>query len=132
MMNKSKGFSLIELMITVAVLAIIVTVAIPSYRSYIERTNRTDGTRALMETAQALERCFSRFNAYNSNDCPVTFPITSDEGFYEITGQVQAGGFTLTATPQGGQANDTRCAAFTLTHTQVRGVSGTATAEDCW
>ena len=126
------GFTLIELLVTIAILAIVVAIAIPSYRSYVERTNRTDGTRALMETAQALERCFTRFNAYNAGDCSVTLPFTSDEGWYEVTGVVAAGTFTLTATPQAGQVSDTECAAFTLTHSGIRAVTGTGTAEDCW
>jgi len=127
------GFTLVELVIAVAVLAILMAVAIPSYTRYVISTNRGEAKVTLSNTAQLLERCYSRFSRYNAGDCTVAFPILSETGLYSITGAVNAADFTLTATPQGNQAtNDGECANFTLTHNGVRGVSGSGTVEDCW
>lgn len=131
-MKTLRGFTLIELLVTIAILAIILAIAVPSYRTYVERANRSDGTSTLMVTSQALERCFTRFNAYNAGDCTVDTDFESEEGWYRITAVINAADYTLTATPQGSQAQDTECANFTLTHAGVRGVSGTGSAEDCW
>ncbi len=131
--RKARGFTLVELVIAVAVLAILMAVAIPSYTRYVISTNRGEAKVTLSNTGQLLERCYSRFSRYNAGDCTVTFPVTSETGLYAITGEVNAADFTLTATPQGNQATrDTECANFTLTHSGVRGVSGTGTVEDCW
>lgn len=126
---KYSGFTLVELVIALAVLAILMAVAIPSYRNYVVQTNRTIATAALNDTAQRLERCYTRFSAYNNAACTVAFPIQTEGEWYVVTGVVDATTFTLTATPQGSQAtSDTECGAFTLTHTGVRGAVG----DDCW
>jgi type IV pilus assembly protein PilE len=86
-----KGFSLIELMIAVAIVAIIAAIALPSYTNYVARANRSDAKVGLQNTAQALERCFTRFSAYNSDDCPIAGQIT-DSNVIEVPG----GGATST------------------------------------
>lgn len=127
------GFTLTELMITVAILAVIIAIAVPSYGIYAVRANRGEGKVAVLQAAQALERCFTRHNAYNSGDCNVTFPITSENGWYVITVDRGAANFELTATPQNSQATqDTECGNLTVTHTGRRDISGTGTVEDCW
>ena len=130
-----KGFTLIELMITVAIIAILAAIAFPSYQEQVRRTNRAEGQRELMEAAQRLERCFTEYNAYNHASCNVSFPITSDEGKYELTATERtASSFSLTATRAGTQIGD-RCGNFTLTHTGAKGIASAAaglTAADCW
>lgn len=125
MNTKSKGFTLIELMITVAIFAIIVAIAYPSYLEQARKAKRSDGKAALADVAQVLERCRTNTNTYvNCNPATV-----SAEGFYSIaTSNVTANTYTLTATAQGGQAADSYCASFVLTHTG----SKTATNIDCW
>lgn len=130
------GFTLIELLVAIAILGIIVAIAIPSYNAYVTRSNRTEGKAILMNTAQALERCYTRYNAYNNGNCGVSFPIDSENDHYQMAAANQtiaAGTYTLTAVPQGVQATrDTECANFTLTHNGTRGVSGTGDVDDCW
>jgi type IV pilus assembly protein PilE len=127
------GFTLIELMVAVAILAIIMAIAIPSYSNYVVRANRGEGKVAILQAAQALERCFTRHNAYNDGNCNVTFPISSEEDWYRVTVERTAATYTLTATPQGTQATrDGECASFTVTHTGLRGITGSGTVQDCW
>ena len=128
-----KGFSLIELMVALAILAIILAIAIPNYSAYAVRANRSEGKVAIMQVAQALERCYTRYSAYNSADCDVTFPIDSENDWYQISVTRDATSFGLTATPQGSQTTrDAACGNLTLTHTGQRGVSGSADVADCW
>lgn len=131
--SRVAGFTLIELLVAVAILGIIMAVAIPSYNNYVTRSNRAEGKAAIMQAAQALERCFTRYNAYNSADCNLSFPIDSENDWYEITVNRDAATYTLTATPQAAQASrDSECANLTLTHTGQRGISGSGTVKDCW
>ncbi|RFF31112.1 type IV pilin protein [Wenzhouxiangella sediminis] len=134
--GRGMGFTLIELLVAMAILAIVMAIAIPSYTTYVTRSNRTEGKAILMNTAQALERCFTRYNAYDSDECNVSFPVDSENDHYQMAAgnqTIDAATYTLTAVPQGSQAtNDTECANFTLTHNGTRGVSGSGDVEDCW
>ena len=132
---RSKGFSLIEIMIVVIILAVIAAIAIPAYQDTVIRGNRSDGKTALTTTAQALERCYTRFRAYNADDCEVNLPIASESGWYVITvdnSTIGANGFTLTAVPQNRQTRDAECMNFTLDHRGARGISGSGTVGNCW
>lgn len=134
--GRQSGFTLIELLVAVAILGIVAAIAIPSYNAYVTRSNRTEGKAILMNTAQALERCYTRYNAYNADECNVSFPIESENDHYQMAAAnqtINAATYTLTAVPQGVQATrDTECANFTLTHNGTRGVSGSGDVTDCW
>ena len=134
--KQQRGFTLIELLVAVAILGIIAAIAIPSYNEYVTRSNRTEGKAILMNAAQALERCFTRYNAYNDGNCDIGLPISSENDHYQMTAAnqtINAGTYELVAVPQGIQATrDTGCANFTLTHNGTRGVSGTEDVQDCW
>jgi len=135
-MRSASGFTLIELMIAVAILAIVMAIAIPSYNEYVTRSNRAEAKAILMNVAQALERCYSRFSAYDAAGCAVAFPVESENGWYRMADgdqTINAANYTLMAAPQDAQASrDTKCANFTLTHTGARGVSGSGSVDDCW
>lgn len=130
-----KGFTLIELMIAVAILAILMGIAIPSYNQWVIKSNRAEAKSTLMDAAQRLERCFTRFSAYNDGNCSLqqgdTLMSESDKYQVQVT-STGATTFDLTAVPQGGQTHDAECMNFTLDHTGARDISGTGDADDCW
>lgn len=126
MQMKSRGFTLIELMIAVAVIAILAAIAIPAYQQHLDKTRRADAVTGLTSTAQALERCYTRTNTYQ--DC-VANPETPD-GYYELSFEtLTASSYELKATPAGIQTRDD-CTEFTLDHRGNR----TAKPADagCW
>lgn len=126
--DKQGGFTLIEVMMVVAILGILAAVAFSSYSDQVTKTRRTDGKIALSNDAQDLERCYTEFFAYNHGSCSLSFPHTSPEGFYTISATRTATTYTLTATPIGAQSDDS-CGALSLTHTGAKSASGTG---DCW
>jgi type IV pilus assembly protein PilE len=131
------GFTLIELVIVLAVLAIIIAIAYPSYRDQVIKTRRAEGTALLTQVAQEMERCYTRFNAYDNAACATIYANgrASENDWYRLDSAVVAARtFTLIAEPQRSQADDdTRCGSLTLTHAGVRGrVDGTAPVEQCW
>lgn len=117
-----RGFTLIELMIAVAVIAILASIAVPSYRGYVERATRTDAHAGLMEAAGQLERCYTVNNSYAN--CNVI--TSSPDGNYGITLASTASTYTLTATLNSGRGPDGCTGALTLNHQGVRSPAG------CW
>jgi type IV pilus assembly protein PilE len=130
---KVKGFTLIELMITVAILAILAALAIPIYSDHVDRTRRADAITGLTQIAQELERCFTRNNSYTADACPSGNNIESPDGFYRIAIEADTTTYQLTATAQGAQERDKgKCDGFTLDHRGNRGIGGDADAAECW
>lgn len=127
-----RAFTLIELLIVVAVVAILAAVALPAYHQYVDRSRRVDAKSSILNIAQQFERCFTRFSSYDhtATNCPVTVPTVSAEGFYRLTVTSNATSFTITATPTGVQAirDAARCPNFTYDQAGTKG----GTVPSCW
>jgi len=135
MKNKQTGFTLLELMITVGIIAIIASVAISNFGQNAIVANRTDGRATLLETANVLEKCKAIYGTY-TNNCSITASstVTSKEGLYSIRASTLASNsFELTASPVSGrsQASDTDCTSIILNNLGEQTGTG-ANSSECW
>jgi type IV pilus assembly protein PilE len=150
-----RGFTLVELMVALAVVAILAAIALPSYTAYVVRGKRAAAKVVLLQTAQAMERYYTANGSYLkagafplaavAGNCVAVAPMDSNITTHCVTGAATAsGGFLLTATPCGDGAfcpagsdaafKDTVCDALTIDNTGIKGIGGTysGTADDCW
>ncbi len=134
------GFTLIELMVTVAVVAILAAVAFPSFQDYILRSRRTEGKTVLLQTQQLVERGYTDLNSYASAVASVVGAsgVNSEHRYYQVTStSATASTYALSSIPQGGQAKD-KCKTLTITETGVKDIAPTAsvnptlTKTECW
>lgn len=157
--KKTKGFTLIELMIVIVIIGILVTIAYPAYQGYITRTKRSDAKVALLALQQAQEKYRANCATYadrispntpqtrtcvagstTAGDHDIINPLTSPKGYYTLTiANASATTYRIRAVPTSGgeQAGDTVCGRMfidtSLTPSQIAVKSdGTATTENCW
>jgi len=132
-MNTQKGFTLLELMIVVVIVALIAAIAIPNYQPYVIKTRRTAATGCLLEMSQALERFHTK------NLTCVGFSIPSMECSNKLTehytfslADQAARAYTLSATPQGAQhgKDPASCGTLTVNQAGVKGAGGDISV--CW
>jgi len=134
------GFTLTELLVSMAVLAILTAIALPAYRSYALQANRTDAVKTLTYDRQILERCYSQNFSYLNvaNDCPGAANITGPSlgGYYQITvNPWNATSYQLNAVAQGTQVSDTSCQTYTVTQNGTQTALDNAannTTQTCW
>ena len=131
--QSNAGFTLVELMIAVAIIAIIAAIALPLYQNQVEQTRRTTAQADLLELAQWMERRYSNGFDYRDGGNNPVLPFTQSPqtgtAFYNISFSVNAtrDTYTLQAVPTGAQANDD-CGTLTLNDGGVRG----AAQAGCW
>ena len=147
MPGKHRGMTLIELMITLVIIAVLVSVAVPSYRQYVLRSHRVEATSALLSIAAKQEKFYLACNTYTENltaavdeescaDRGLGLPdgdgdvddLQTENGWYTISVEANNLTFSLTADAIGSQAADGECAQFTLDQNGAR----SATKDKCW
>jgi type IV pilus assembly protein PilE len=147
-MRPRRGFTLVEMMIVVLVLAIIASIAVPSYRSYVVRAQRSDATATLLKIRTAEEKFFLQNTTYTTEFGPAglrmmpgaTTTLTTENGYYTVqvaipdpTPGATPQSFLVTATPVAGgpQASDAKCTSFSLNSDGLRNSSPSPIAT-CW
>lgn len=140
MKRRQKAFTLIELMIVVAVIGILAAIAYPSYQEHVRKARRADAQTALMELSQHMERYFTAKGTYLNGTAAPALPYSESpkEGsgtkFYNLgfaSGSPTATTYVLQAVPKNGMAND-KCGTLTLSNTGLKGQATTATTAECW
>ena len=136
---KQSGFTLIELMIVLAIIAILATFAYPTYQAQVIKGSRAEGKTAVLKTAQVLERYFTANNTYTTNFTTLGMPSfsgdTSAASKYDL--QINPGGagigtsFTVIATPR---SPDSACGNLTYTQAGQKGMQGNTdpVVSNCW
>ncbi len=149
-----RGLTLIEILVAVAIVGVLVSLAIPSYQEYIRRAARADVQLVLQQAANQLERRYVECNKYTKVDASTSPPCTTDltdataiagltespidaptgKERYTISLNLAAQSYTLTATRANHQIGD-RCGNFVLSSNGSRSISGQAagvTVDQCW
>jgi type IV pilus assembly protein PilE len=134
-MARVRGFTLLELMIVVVIIAILAAIAIPTYGRYAIRAHRVDGQELLLRIANAQERFYATNNHYGALS-ELGYTVTlSDKGYYNASMNPAAASttqtFTATAAPVGGQNKDD-CKSLTINNAGVKASLGTTTNGSCW
>lgn len=131
MRRANRGFTLIEIMIVIAIIGIVITIAAPSYTEYLKKGRRAEVVSLLSEQAQILERFYTRNNVYTG-----ATGLSAGNDFYTLTPTLTDQTFVLTAARKSGTAMATdKCGDFTLTNTGVRSMNNATTGlttKDCW
>lgn len=140
---RQSGFTLIEVMVVVIIIAFLAAIAYPSYTAHIARGKRADARGQLMQAAQFMQRFYAANDQYekdrSGNDVATKIPDsikyspTDGTALYELAVEPTVTSYTLTMAPIAGRsmASDP-CGSFTITSTGVRGVTGTKTRDECW
>lgn len=146
-MKKPSGFTLIEMLIVVGMIAALAAIAVPAYSKYVQRSRRIEGQALINTIAQRQERFFSTYNRYapsltgtGINGLGMTEncngnAIGSENCFYVASLVVPANGatYTVRVEPRAGTSQvPDKCSMLTLTSTGVKGYSGNQTNGKCW
>lgn len=132
-----QGFTLIEVMIVTAIIAIVMAIAVPSYQNHVETTRRGDAQGAMVGLANALERYYVDNRTYAGADAGTIYaaksPIDGSETYYELSiTNATRRDYTIRAVPKNAQSKDP-CGTLTLDRSGQRDVVGASrSADDCW
>jgi type IV pilus assembly protein PilE len=155
--RRIRGFTLIELVVVMVIVAILAAVAVPSYNRYVLQSHRTEAKTALLDIAGMEERYFTAQNAYSGSPTDLgytgtTWPVVVGHGYYQIaivagmtapasaptsgnpSGTPATYGFTAVPVPGNNQVNDTQCASFTISSSGQQTATGSDSNPnvDCW
>lgn len=134
-MKRNLGFTLVELMIAVAIVSILAAVALPSYQQYVTKTRRALAKGCLVELGQHMERHYTTSMSYATAVLPNTSCISDLANTYTFAfgaAQPTATTYLINATPTGPQTSDTQCGTMGLTQSGTRSISGSSSVAVCW
>ncbi|MGE4405575.1 type IV pilin protein [Pseudomonas sp.] len=133
-----RGFTLIELMIVIAIIGVLAAIAYPSYQEHVRSAKRADAQTALMELAQFMERYYTGNGRYvdaagDAPDLPYTeAPRDGANKSYDLSlAAATASSYTLQAVPKASMTDD-ECGTLTLANTGAKGQDAGAAAGKCW
>ena len=141
-----KGFTLIDLLTTMVIFSILAAVVYPSYLNQLRKTRRAEAATELVSLAHAQERFFARFRTYTSvvgapdpcagQACGLekNSNLSANE-YYLLTSNGNATSYTLTATANGPQFDDTDCRTFTINNVDLKGAANASSQDStniCW
>jgi type IV pilus assembly protein PilE len=129
-LRRSAGFTLMELMIVVAIIGILASIAYPSYTDYVIRSKRSDGKAALLQAQLAQEKYRANNITYGTL-AQINISATSAEGYYTVAIPTNtATTYTVTATPL--TFTDTACGILGINQATTKTVTGTNSVANCW
>jgi type IV pilus assembly protein PilE len=129
--RRSPGFSLLELVIVLAVLAVLLTIAVPSYQRYVQRAHRAEAIRMMLAIAGCQERVRANTGFYDTSRCLEAFDSESHELRIEPLDSTESLEFTIIAEPQPGREDS--CGNLSLDQAGTRGISGSPDdLRKCW
>jgi type IV pilus assembly protein PilE len=132
--NRQVGFTLIELVIAIAIVAILTAVAIPSYQNSVRKSNRKAAASCILEFAQFAERFYTTNLTYTGAPAPTggCSGDLSQRYTFAYNGVPSATGYAIRATAIGDQLNDEKCLNLTVDQAGVKTISGSGALNDCF